>query len=127
RVLTVKQAVNKCLEDARNAKTIKGSLAAEVTLHVSDELDELLSRLGDELRFVMLTSEVHLAPLDQGVDAAETDVEGLKVAVRASDNAKCERCWHHRPEVGSLPEHPDLCSRCVSNLPDGPGEVRHYA
>ncbi|MBY6206640.1 MULTISPECIES: isoleucine--tRNA ligase [Halomonas] len=126
-VLTVKQAVNKCLEDARNAKTIKGSLAAEVTLYVSDELSELLSRLGDELRFVMLTSDVRLAPLAEASDAADTDVEGLKVAVSASDHAKCERCWHHRPEVGSLPKHPDLCSRCVSNLPDGSGEVRYYA
>jgi len=127
RVLNVKQAVNKCLEDARNAKTIKGSLAAEVTLYVDAELQELLARLGDELRFVMLTSDVHLVPLVDGGAAEDTDVEGLKVAVAVSENAKCERCWHHRPEVGSLPEHPDLCARCVSNLPEGAGETRHYA
>ncbi len=128
RVLEVKQAVNKCLEDARNAKTIKGSLAAEVTLHVDESLHATLAKLGDELRFVMLTSEVTLKPLAEARAQAEvTELEGLKVAVVESPNNKCERCWHHREEVGTHPEHPDLCNRCISNLPDGPGETRRYA
>ncbi|MDR5867885.1 isoleucine--tRNA ligase [Halomonas koreensis] len=127
RVLEIKQAVNKCLEDARNAKTIKGSLAAEVTLYVDDALRATLDRLGDELRFVMLTSEVHLAPLAQGESAEATELEGLKVAVAASAHKKCERCWHHREDVGAHEGHEDLCGRCVSNLPDGPGETRRYA
>ncbi|MCE9663012.1 isoleucine--tRNA ligase [Halomonas sp. M5N1S17] len=129
-VLEVKQAVNKCLEDARNAKTIKGSLAAEVTLYVSDELRTTLAKLGDELRFVMLTSEVRLSPLAEGQNAENaeaTELDGLKVAVAASPHQKCERCWHHREDVGSHSEHPDLCGRCIGNLPQGPGEVRHYA
>ena len=126
-VLEVKHSVNKCLEDARNAKVIKGSLAAEVTLFVNDELHATLAKLGDELRFVMLTSEVHLAPLADAANAESTELEGLKVAVSASGHAKCERCWHHRADVGSVAEHPDLCGRCVSNLPEGSGEIRHYA
>ncbi|MDN3521496.1 isoleucine--tRNA ligase [Halomonas ramblicola] len=127
RVLEVKQAVNKCLEDARNAKVIKGSLAAEVTLYVDDALHETLAKLGDELRFVMLTSEVRLAPLDAAGDAVATELEGLEVAVAASPHQKCERCWHHREDVGTHAGHDDLCGRCVSNLPDGPGETRRYA
>ncbi|MDI5922445.1 isoleucine--tRNA ligase [Halomonas sp. LR5S13] len=126
-VLEVKQAVNKCLEDARNAKTIKGSLAAEVTLYVDDALQATLAKLGDELRFVMLTSEVRLAPLAEARDAEATELEGLKVAVVESPNNKCERCWHHRDDVGTHPAHPDLCGRCISNLPDGPGETRQFA
>ena len=126
-VLEVKHSVNKCLEDARNAKVIKGSFAAEVTLFVNDELHATLAKLGDELRFVMLTSEVHLAPLADAANAESTELEGLKVAVSASGHAKCERCWHHRADVGSVAEHPDLCGRCVSNLPEGSGEIRHYA
>ncbi|MGC3874154.1 isoleucine--tRNA ligase [Halomonas sp. GXIMD04776] len=128
-VLEVKQAVNKCLEDARNAKVIKSGLAAEVTLYVSDRLRETLGRLGDELRFVLLTSEVQLVSLDAaGVEGAEaTELDDLKVAVIASPHAKCERCWHHRPDVGQHDDYPDLCGRCISNLPDGPGEERHYA
>ncbi|KXS38116.1 MAG: isoleucyl-tRNA synthetase [Halomonadaceae bacterium T82-2] len=128
RVLQVKQAVNKCLEDARNAKRIKSGLSAEVTLYADDALRETLGRLGDELRFVLLTSEVHLASRDAaGDDAEATELEGLAVAVAASAHAKCERCWHHRPDVGTHAEHPDLCGRCISNLPDGSGEVRRYA
>jgi len=126
-VLHVKQAVNKTLEGARNAGLVKNGLAAEVTLYVNDELNTLLASLGDELRFVMLTSGVTLAPLEAAGEAEETEVSGLKVAVKVSENAKCERCWHHRPEVGTLPEHPTLCSRCVTNLPDGEGETRHFA
>ena len=126
-VLHVKQAVNKTLEGARNAGLVKNGLAAEVTLYVNDELNTLLASLGDELRFVMLTSGVTLAPLEAAGEAEETEVSGLKVAVKVSENAKCERCWHHRPEVGTLAEHPTLCSRCVTNLPDGEGETRHFA
>ena len=126
-VLEVKHSVNKCLEDARNAKVIKGSLAAEVTLYVSDELNATLSKLGDELRFVMLTSEVHLAPLADAANAESTELEGLKVAVSGSEHQKCERCWHHRADVGTHAEHADLCGRCISNLPEGSGEIRYYA
>jgi isoleucyl-tRNA synthetase len=126
-LLEVKNAVNKCLEDARNAKVIKGSLAAEVTLYVDDALHATLTRLGDELRFVMLTSEVTLKPLAEAHEAEATELEGLKVAVSVSANAKCERCWHHRPDVGAHAEHADLCGRCISNLPEGEGETRYYA
>ena len=126
-VLEVKQAVNKCLEDARNAKQIKSGLAAEVTLYVDDGLRHTLAKLGDELRFVLLTSDVHLAPLADGTDAEATELDTLKVAVVASAHSKCDRCWHHREDVGSHPEHPELCGRCISNLPDGPGETRRYA
>ncbi|SDM54223.1 Isoleucyl-tRNA synthetase [Franzmannia pantelleriensis] len=126
-ILEVKQAVNKCLEDARNAKQIKSGLAAEVTLYVDDRLRQTLANLGDELRFVLLTSDVHLAPLSDGAAAEATELGNLKVAVAASEHSKCDRCWHHREDVGSHPEHPDLCGRCISNLPDGPGETRRYA
>ncbi|APX94550.1 isoleucine--tRNA ligase [Halomonas sp. 1513] len=126
-VLEVKQAVNKCLEDARNAKQIKSGLAAEVTLYVDDGLHQTLATLGDELRFVLLTSDVHLAPLADGSAAEATELDTLKVAVAASEHHKCDRCWHHRPDVGQHAEHPELCGRCISNLPDGPGETRRYA
>ncbi|RMF18715.1 MAG: isoleucine--tRNA ligase, partial [Gammaproteobacteria bacterium] len=126
RVLDVKEAVNKALEDARNAGQIKGSLTAEVTLYVDDSLNALLAPLGEELRFVFITSEARLAPLEEGRDAAETSVPGLRVAVFASAHKKCPRCWHQRPEVGTLEGHGDLCQRCVTNI-EGEGEVRRYA
>ncbi|MEK7771597.1 MAG: zinc finger domain-containing protein [Pseudomonadota bacterium] len=48
------------------------------------------------------------------------------ISVTSSAQAKCERCWHYRQDIGQHPEHPALCSRCVTNL-YGSGEERHYA
>ncbi|GGC03698.1 isoleucine--tRNA ligase [Marinobacterium zhoushanense] len=126
RVMAVKDAVNKCLEDARGEKLVKASLAAEVTLYVDDKLESDLARLGDELRFVLITSVAQLKPLSEAGDARATDVEGLKVAVKASEQAKCARCWHHREDVGQHAEEPELCGRCIENV-SGDGEQRQYA
>jgi len=126
RVMAVKDAVNKCLEDARTEKLVKASLAAEVTLYVDDEVEQDLARLGDELRFVLITSVARLKPLGEAGDARSTEIEGLKVAVKASEHAKCARCWHHREDVGSHAEDPALCGRCIENV-SGDGEQRQYA
>ena len=112
-LLAVKTAVNKALEDARKEGTIGGGLEAEVTLFASDALLQTLSVPGEELRFVLITSEAELKPLADAADAMDTDVEGLKVAVAKSDNEKCDRCWHRREDVGQIEVHPTLCGRCV--------------
>ncbi|WP_025733431.1 isoleucine--tRNA ligase [Carnimonas nigrificans] len=127
RVMDVKQAVNKCLETARGEGLVKGSLDTEVTLYVDDELHTLLGSLGHELRFVLITSEARLAPLDEAADAAATELEGLKVKVEASAWPKCERSWERRPDVGTHAEYPTLCERSILNLPGHEGEVRLYA
>jgi len=82
------------------------------------ELKALVEGLGEELRFVLLTSDAHVADLADAGDAAETELAGLKVAVKASEHAKCGRCWHHREDVGLDAEHPELCGRCITNRPD---------
>ena len=124
-VMAVKEAVNGALEKARNEKVIGASLGAEVTLFASDEIKSQLERLGNELRFVLITSKAQVVGLnEQGGDA--TDVDGLRVAVTASADEKCERCWHHSDTVGKSEAHPTLCGRCVENV-EGDGEVRHYA
>lgn len=126
-VQDIKQAVNKAIEDARNAKVVRANLAADVTLYVSPEREATLARLGDELRFVTITSTAVLAPLAQApVEVAPCALTGLTVAVAASPHAKCARCWHHREDVGQHSEHPELCGRCIDNI-EGPGEERRYA
>jgi len=122
----VKEAVNKCLEEARARGEIKGSLSAEVNLYCEGELAEHLNRLGEELRFVLITSEARVCPVAEAGDAELTAYEGLRVKVTPAAAAKCERCWHHRPDVGSNPEHPDLCGRCITNV-EGQGEARSFA
>ena len=126
RVQSVKTAVNKVLENARNEGIVGGSLQAEVTLFCDDELIETLSALGDELRFVLITSSAMLAPISAANEAETTELEGLQVRVGASEGMKCTRCWHYREDVGQSTTHPELCFRCIDNV-DGDGEVRHYA
>jgi len=123
-MMAVRDAVNKQLEAERAAKRIGSGLGAEVTLACSARLHGQLARLGDELRFVLLVSEVRLE-LSDGQDLG--DVPGLSnIVVSASAHSKCARCWHHRADVGAHAAHPELCGRCVENVV-GEGEVRRYA
>ncbi|MDH0747920.1 isoleucine--tRNA ligase [Pseudomonas sp. GD03842] len=127
RVMAVKAAVNKELENQRTQKAIGGNLQAEVTLYAEDALTGDLSKLGDELRFVLITSKANVAPFASApADAVVTEVAGLKLKVVKSGYAKCGRCWHFREDVGANAEHPEICGRCVANI-SGAGEVRHYA
>ncbi|MEH6492149.1 isoleucine--tRNA ligase [Halopseudomonas sp.] len=126
-VMGVKEAVNKELENLRNAKAIRGNLEAEVTLFVEPGLNDALGKLGDELRFVLITSQAALAPLAEAPEeAVATEVPGLKLRILKSAETKCARCWHFRADVGSHAGHPDICGRCVDNI-EGAGEVRHHA
>jgi isoleucyl-tRNA synthetase len=127
-VMRVKEAVNKALEERRNAGAIRGSLDAEAVLYVDPGLQALLDKLGDELRFVLLTSAARVQPLAAApvAGADDTAVPGLKVALMPSTHAKCVRCWHRRDSVGICAGHPELCDRCVTNVA-GTGEARRAA
>ncbi len=123
----VRGAVNKLLELARKDKVIGGSLQAEITLHANEALAAKLNTLEDELRFVLLTSKAAVAIVDtMPAGAQETDVEGLFVTVNASEAAKCDRCWHHVADVGTIEGHEEVCGRCVTNV-SGEGEERKFA
>ena len=113
----VKAEVQKELENLRVAGKIGSSLQAHVEIRAAGERHGELARLGDDLRFVMLTSQ-----------AAVTQAAAAEPGVVAtpSPHAKCERCWHYRADVGADPAHPEICGRCVSNL-YGSGEPRRFA
>lgn len=126
-IMQVKADVNSALEKARISKLIGGSLEAKVTLFVDTKTALLLSKLEEELRFVLITSEADVKDIAQKpIEASETSNNHLFVLVEKSTDDKCARCWHHKPEVGMDPKHPELCNRCIDNV-DGKGEVRHYA
>ncbi len=114
----VRAGVLKELEEVRVSGAIGSSLQAEVEIHAHGDKLALLQGLGDDLKFVLITSAA------QVVAANSADAE--KVVVSPSKYRKCERCWHYRAEVGSDDAHPGLCSRCVSNL-FGRGESRRVA
>jgi isoleucyl-tRNA synthetase len=103
--------VRKEIEDLRAASKVGSSLQAEVDLQAGAADYQLLESLGDELRFVMLTSAARVSRSDE-----------FQVKVSPSAQQKCERCWHYRADVNGE----GLCGRCVSNL-KGPGETRSHA
>lgn len=126
-LIDVRDAVNKCLEAMRADGALRGSLDAEVTLYCGDELRGQLESLGEELRFVLITSDARVLPPEEAGDTAvSTARDDLRITAEVSANEKCERCWHRRPDVGVNPEHPTLCGRCVTNVV-GAGEVRYFA
>jgi isoleucyl-tRNA synthetase len=125
-VADVKSAVNKELESQRNTGVLGKSLEAEVTLFCSAEKLAQLTLLGDELRFVLITSKIQLQLDDGAQPLAKSDVPGVRVLVERSNAPKCVRCWHHSKDVGINQQHSELCGRCVENVA-GPGEKRLYA
>ncbi|WP_313147850.1 isoleucine--tRNA ligase [Diaphorobacter nitroreducens] len=115
RLREIRDAVNKEIETVRAAGTVGSSLQAVVTLTAAPEDHALLASLGDDLKFVLIVSATNLVA-----------GSALQISVAASSDAKCERCWHYRADVGQNPGHPTLCGRCDSNL-HGAGENRVHA
>ena len=117
-IKTIRNDVLKQLEDLRVSGAIGSSLQAEVEIRASGDAYTLLQSLGDDLKFVLITSA---ATLTQANNA-----DAVAIQVQASSHQKCERCWHYRADVGSHAEHAGLCGRCVANL-FGSGEQRRVA
>jgi len=115
RIREIRESVNKDIETVRAEGKLGSSLQANIALQVNPEDHALLSSLGDDLKFVFITSAITLA---QG--------DALSAQVNVSTDEKCERCWHYRDDVGIDAAHPTLCGRCTSNL-HGSGESRHVA
>jgi isoleucyl-tRNA synthetase len=115
RILAVRAVTQKELEALRQEGKIGSSLEADVTIAATGDDYAVLSSLGNDLRFVLITSA---ARVEQG--------DALQVAVNKSANTKCDRCWHWRDDVGNDRQHPTICGRCVANL-YGAGEARAHA
>jgi isoleucyl-tRNA synthetase len=117
-IRAIRGEVLKQIEARREAGKIGSSLQAEVDLHLHGERHAVLATLGDELRFVTITSRatLHAAP----------EAPNERIDVTPSPQKKCDRCWHWRPDVGRNTEHPTLCGRCIDNL-FGAGETRKVA
>ena len=115
RIREIRDQVNKDIEALRADGKVGASLQAAVTLQAGPEDHALLASLGQDVKFVFITSQLNLVAGDSLV---------AKVAV--SEDTKCDRCWHYAPDVGVNPAHPTLCGRCDSNL-HGEGEKRLFA
>lgn len=108
----------KVIEALRAAGQVGSSLQAELDLRLTADKFSALASLGEDLRFVTMTSRASLT------EVASLDQEQI-VATPSSEH-KCERCWHYVADVGQHDEHPTLCGRCISNLFSS-GERRTHA
>ena len=129
-LLQLRSDVTRELERLRDAGSIGAPLDAEIDVYCLPEEYARFNALGDELRFFFITSHARVhrvegAPPADAVPAANTGRSGVWIAVQPTSDPKCVRCWQRRPDVGSNPKHPEICSRCVSNI-EGPGEARRF-
>ncbi|MGZ8270535.1 MAG: isoleucine--tRNA ligase [Methylophilus sp.] len=106
------------IEVLRAAGQVGSSLQAELSFNVADSVFDALNSLGDDLRFVTITSSAKVYKVAANAEQ--------KILVSPSQYKKCDRCWHYREDVGANAEHPTICGRCVSNVSSN-GESRKYA
>jgi len=109
RLRELRDPVRKEIEALRAEGKVGSSLQAEVDLQADGADHDLLASVGDELKFVLITS------------AARVQRGAAAVKVAPSAHAKCDRCWHYRADV----DGEGLCGRCRLNL-NGPGEPRQH-
>ncbi|MEI7036916.1 isoleucine--tRNA ligase [Fulvimonas yonginensis] len=127
-LLAIREAAARVLEGMRKSDRIGASLEATLAIHADPALLARYAPAQEELRFFFITSEAALSPLSpRPAEAVRVELaEGEAwVSAGVSEAAKCVRCWHRRPDVGSHPDHPELCGRCVENVV-GQGETRRW-
>ncbi|MBQ4853200.1 isoleucine--tRNA ligase [Rhodanobacter sp. B2A1Ga4] len=127
-LLAIRDTAARVLEGMRKAERIGAALEAKLVVHADAAIQSRYAEVADELRFFFITSDFTLAPsTSRADDAVKVELDGAEAWVRAdvSSAAKCVRCWHRRDDVGSHADHPELCSRCISNI-EGPGEHRRW-
>jgi isoleucyl-tRNA synthetase len=124
RLIALREAVNKVLEVARNAKQIGKSLEADITLHTDMPEEDIFGKLDVDLAKLFIVSHADIKPL-AGFAGPLVEVRGLGnigIEMSPARGTKCGRCWQYREEVR---EEGGLCARCEEvvaemSLPDAP-------
>ncbi len=111
KLISVRDAVNKALENARNAGVFKKAQDTEVTVSVAEADAELL-RSADLAALCIVSKAAVVTEAIEG-ERAEDCLVPCTIAVKLSEAAKCVRCWNHDGHVGEDAEHPELCPRCA--------------
>jgi isoleucyl-tRNA synthetase len=126
-LIALKADVGRELELLRTAGSIGSSLEAEVTIFVPEALAPRFHMMRDEIRFLLITGQADVATTAaMPASAVKASQEQVWIDVRPSSHPKCVRCYQLRSDVGSNPNHPEICARCVLNV-EGPGEERRFA
>ena len=141
KVRSLRYEINKCIELARTAKVIGATHECALTLYISDPIfkaqleamkgdDEGIlpqpktTNLIDDLRFILLTSQIKFVENPESVIALNPDFNlasavnetAVHIGIKPANGKKCERCWYYSENVGDDHEHTDTCLRCASVL-----------
>jgi isoleucyl-tRNA synthetase len=118
KIIAIRGEAAKVLEALRRDKKIGHSLDSGVTLYAEPQLFEFLQGYRNDLAFIFIVSSVQVAPESDAPDDAYTSevVKGLRIAAGPAKGVKCSRCWMYSESVGTMKEHPEICSRCAGNL-----------
>lgn len=126
-IQAIRDEVNKALEIKRQEGVFGSGLAASVVIYANEHVLPQLEKLGDELRFVLITSTATVLPMHEcPADVIVNQDLGIAIVASANEAEKCARCWHRLDDVGHDETHPELCQRCVGNI-SGQDEERHFA
>ena len=117
-LLNLRAKIMQAVESAQKAKTIGGTLEAKVVVRVCKSDDVQVTRkYRAELEEIFVISDLTLEE-SASFSAAAEDMPDVRVEVSKTSNARCERCWRHRDDVGSNQAYPTLCGRCANVLFD---------
>ena len=113
KVLTVRAAVSRVLEQARSAGIIGHSLDARVEVE-RKEAPEAASLFSDEdLRVFSIVSGFRWVEMIGDMAVVREDEEtGLRIGVDKAGGEKCPRCWQYTEEG----DENGLCPRCSAVL-----------
>ena len=114
RLISLRDAVNKALENARNAGVFKKAQDTEVTLSVSEADAKFLE--GVNLAELCIVSKADVTVETVEGERMDDGLVPCTIAVKLSEAPKCPRCWNHDARIGTAGHHAELCPRCAAVL-----------
>ena len=112
KLVSLRDAVNKALENARNAGVFKKAQDTEVTLSVSEA--DAASLKDEDLATLCIVSKVTVTTGAVEGEKMEDCLIPCTIAVKLSEAPKCPRCWNHSEHIGAAGHHAELCDRCAA-------------
>ena len=112
KLVSLRDAVNKALENARNAGVLKKAQDTDVTLSVSESDAAFLA--GVDLASLCIVSKVTVTTGAVEGEKSEDCLIPCTIAVALDESPKCPRCWNHSEHIGIDGYHNQLCDRCAA-------------
>jgi len=115
-MIALRGEIAKAIEAARKNKVVGHSLDAAVKVVLPEKLRPLLSSRLEDLRALLIVSQLQIADRIDGEGFASAEMEGLTVAVAKAKGEKCNRCWIYKETLGTDASHPNICDSCLASI-----------